>query len=201
MTIHIKCHIAYEKNISGSGNIVKYGRAIIDATDTSEIMLEDDLILGENIRKNSSAETYLKLHENSRLIVRHKYKAFFGSSIELIRNAVLTLGQGYINTGGAIACAKSISIGNGVFIGRNTYITDSDHHVIYDTNRNVLNEPMPVCIKDHVLIGYGAVVLKGVTIGDGSVIGASSIVTSDIPPKCLAVGNPARVIREGIEWR
>lgn len=44
-------------------------------------------------------------------------------------------------------------------------------------------------------------ILKGVTIGYGAIVGAGSIVTKDIPPKCLAVGNPAKVIKEDIKWK
>ena len=54
----------------------------------------------------------------------------------------------------------------------------------------------PIVIEDECWIGGGCVVLAGVTIGRGSVIGAGSVVTKDIPPYCVAVGNPCRVIRE-----
>ena len=54
----------------------------------------------------------------------------------------------------------------------------------------------PVTIGDNVWICTGALILPGVTIGEGSVIGAGSVVTKDIPPRCVAVGNPCRVIRK-----
>ena len=54
----------------------------------------------------------------------------------------------------------------------------------------------PVTIGDNVWICTGALILPGVTIGEGSIIGAGSVVAKDIPPKCLAVGNPCKVIRK-----
>jgi acetyltransferase-like isoleucine patch superfamily enzyme len=200
MIIRLKCHCDID-NVTGNGEIVRRGHAIIDKSDASKIILKDNLILGENLRKGSSVETYLKMHENSILEVNGKFKVFYGASVELFKGAELKLGRGYINTGGAIACAKSITIGNGVFIGRNTYITDSDHHIILDKNGNILNEPREVVIQNHVLVGFGAVILKGVTVGEGAVIGAGSVVTKDIPAGCLAAGTPAKVIKDGIEWR
>ena len=52
-----------------------------------------------------------------------------------------------------------------------------------------------------MLIGFGAVILKGVTIGDGAVIAAGAVVTQDVPSRCLAAGVPARVVREDITWK
>jgi acetyltransferase-like isoleucine patch superfamily enzyme len=53
-----------------------------------------------------------------------------------------------------------------------------------------------VVIKDGAHIGIGAIIMPGVTIGEGAIIGAGSVVTHDIPPYCVAVGTPAKVIRE-----
>lgn len=192
-----------KRNVSSYDNakIICCGKTVFDISDSAEIELYSDLIVGDNLRKGSSSESFIKLKNNSRLIVNERFQVFFGASIEIFENASLTLGKGYINTGGAIACAKEINIGNGVFIGRNTYITDSDHHRIFDTAGNVINEPKAVNIGDHVLIGFGAAVLKGVTIGDGAVIAAGAVVTRDIPSGCLAAGVPAKVIKEGIIWK
>jgi acetyltransferase-like isoleucine patch superfamily enzyme len=60
---------------------------------------------------------------------------------------------------------------------------------------DVVASSRPIRIGNAVWIGFDAVVLPGVTIGDGSIIGARSVVTEDVPPYCIAVGNPARIVR------
>lgn len=59
-----------------------------------------------------------------------------------------------------------------------------------------VDTPHPVMIEDNVWIGFDCCILPGVHIGSGSIIGARSVVNTDIPPNCVAVGNPARVVRE-----
>lgn len=194
-------NVLYKNIIRENGKIYCYGKVIIDADKTSSILLKNNLKLGENLRKSSTAETYIKLKKNSKLIINGDYKMFFGSSIEVFENGILKVGRGYINSGGNIACAKAITIGDGVFIGRNVYITDSDHHKIYDSDGIITNNAEDVIIQNHVLICYGAVILKGVTIGEGAIVAAGSIVTSDVPPKTIVAGNPAKVIRENINWK
>jgi maltose O-acetyltransferase len=54
----------------------------------------------------------------------------------------------------------------------------------------------PILIEENVWLGYGAIVLKGVTIGKNSIIGAGSVVTTNIPANCIAAGNPCRVIKQ-----
>lgn len=58
-----------------------------------------------------------------------------------------------------------------------------------------VGEPKPVTIKDNVWLGYGVIVMKGVTIGENSIIGMNSVVTRDIPANSIAVGSPAKVIK------
>lgn len=94
--------------------------------------------------------------------------------------------------------AQEVRIGKNVLIAGRVYISDHDH--IYDAevsareHRGII--AAPVNIGDGVWIGEGVVVLKGVTIGERSVVGANSVVTKDIPPYCVAVGVPARVIKK-----
>ena len=77
---------------------------------------------------------------------------------------------------------------------RGVYITDSDCHSIYD--RATMGRAEPVRLGRNVWVGDSAIVCKGVTIGDNSIIGAGAIVVSSIPANCVAVGNPARVVKE-----
>ena len=114
-------------------------------------------------------------------------------------NAHLKIGDDVGISGSTISAARKIIIGSEVLIGSGVLIMDNDMHQLNPENRrystdNILAAPVVIC--DRVFIGARAIVLKGVTIGEGSVIGAGSVVVSDVPPMCIAVGNPAKVIRQ-----
>jgi acetyltransferase-like isoleucine patch superfamily enzyme len=114
------------------------------------------------------------------------------------QGAVLTIGAEFGMTGGSIVCAERVTIGNRVFMGANTIITDTDFHPLSPAIRNANpadGKTAPVTIEDDVFIGMQVLILKGVTLGAGSVIGAGSVVTRDIPAGMIAAGNPAQVIR------
>ena len=113
--------------------------------------------------------------------------------------AELIIGQGFGMTGGSIVAEQSVHIGDRVTVGANSIIADTDFHPLDALARQ--NVPLdgataPIVIGDDVFIGMQALILKGVTIGAGSIIGAGSVVTQSIPPGVIAAGNPARVIRE-----
>ena len=96
-----------------------------------------------------------------------------------------------------VTAAQQVTIGKDVLIGANVLITDNDH--IYDHPTEPASairalKTAPVTIEDGCWLGFACVVLKGVTIGKRSVIGANAVVTHDIPPYSVAVGIPARVI-------
>lgn len=84
---------------------------------------------------------------------------------------------------------KEIVIGDHVMVGANTCIGDRDDHP-----ERLGTSPQPVHIGNNVFIGMHCIVMKGVTIGDNSIIGAGSIVTKDIPANCIAAGVPCKVI-------
>ncbi len=110
--------------------------------------------------------------------------------------STLLIGDDVGLSGTVIAAAREIVLGDRVICGVNVTITDADWHGLDPSERrNGVGNAAPVHIEDDVFIGMHSLVLKGVTIGRGSVIGAGSVVSSDIPPGCIAVGNPARVVR------
>jgi len=92
-----------------------------------------------------------------------------------------------------IQSALEVTIGNNCMMASSAYITDSDWHDVYDRTDPV-GKSAPVKIGNNVWIGDGAIVCKGVTIGDNSVIGARAVVVRDIPPNSIAAGNPAEVV-------
>lgn len=110
----------------------------------------------------------------------------------LQKEASITIGDKCGFSGTTIGCACSITLGDNVRCGANTLITDTDWHM--DDPRSGKCEP--IIIEDNVWLGINSSVLKGVTIGKNSVIGAGSIVTRSIPANVIAAGNPCRVIRE-----
>lgn len=115
------------------------------------------------------------------------------------KDAVLEIGKNFAMSGGTICASNRIKIGDNVSIGANTTIVDTDFHPLNAEKRQVSSSEAataPVIIEDNVFIGMNCLILKGVTIGRGSVIGAGSVVTKDVPSCVIAAGNPARVIRK-----
>jgi acetyltransferase-like isoleucine patch superfamily enzyme len=100
----------------------------------------------------------------------------------------------FVNYGSSIAARASVKIGSYCHLGQYTFVMDNDQHDV--VRHTELPRSDPVIIEDHVWIGSKAIILPGVRIGRRAVIGAGSIVTKDIPPRCVAAGNPARVLRD-----
>lgn len=97
-----------------------------------------------------------------------------------------------------IGAADRVRIGRGVLMASSVYISDHDHDWSDPDDPVIMNARVlaaPVEIGDFVWLGERVIVLRGVTIGAHSVIGAGSVVTRDVPPYTIAVGAPARVIR------
>jgi acetyltransferase-like isoleucine patch superfamily enzyme len=101
----------------------------------------------------------------------------------------------FINYGCSISATRLVRIGARCNIGTGVIIMDSDFHRIEPERRTESPEPRPIVLEENVWLGARVIVLGGVTIGAGSVIGAGSIVTRDIPPRSVAVGQPAKVVR------
>ncbi len=104
--------------------------------------------------------------------------------------AHITIGDDCGFSGATIGAASEIKIGNNVLVGANVIITDHDWH----TDRSN-TKPQPVIIHDNAWIGVNCTILKGVTIGRNSIIGANSLVVKDIPDNVVAGGNPCKVLK------
>ena len=112
--------------------------------------------------------------------------------------AVLEIGDNFAMTGGSVCAAERVKIGSNVAVGANCTIVDTDFHPLNPDLRRqspqVANTD-PILIEDDVFIGMNCLILKGVRIGRGSVIGAGSVVTKDVPACVVVAGNPAHIIR------
>lgn len=94
-----------------------------------------------------------------------------------------------------------IKIGKECMFAEKIDLWATDSHPIYDDKNELINPSKPVIIGDKVWIGAKSAILKGVNIGDGAVIGMSSIVTKDVVPFSLNVGNPLRCLKVNINWK
>lgn len=142
-----------------------------------------EIIIGDNCKFNSSKHS----------IPIGLFKPCSFATIK--KGARILIGKNSGATGTSIIAAKSITIGNNVLIGANCTIFDNDFHNIDPKMRSSDNiAEKPVVIQDNVFIGFDCQILKGVTIGENAVIGAGSVVISNIPPNSIAIGNPCKVI-------
>jgi acetyltransferase-like isoleucine patch superfamily enzyme len=101
----------------------------------------------------------------------------------------------FFNERARVGCHEWVTIGSRCAIGFDVLILDADGHEIDDRPSIA-----PVTIGNNVWIGARTTDLKGVTIGDGAVIAACSLVSKDVSPRSLVGGNPARIIRENVTW-
>ena len=158
-----------------------YGVPILQKHRQSEIVIGDDLELRSIPHSNALGPFHPVILSTRR------------------PGACLVIGRGFGMTGGTLCAEERIIIGDHVWVGANCVIMDTDFHPLdLDTRlaRPLDGATAPVVIEDGAFIGMRSLILKGVTIGARSVIGAGSVVTRDIPPGVIAAGNPARVIRE-----
>jgi acetyltransferase-like isoleucine patch superfamily enzyme len=133
-----------------------------------------------------------------------RYANIVAAPDQRVRLAVWAAAAGYgaidigdyclISPGVRISSADGIRMGDNCMLANGVYLTDADWHDLY--NRTVMGRTAPIDIGSNVWVGDSAVVCKGVSLGENSIIGAGSVVVQSIPPNCVAAGNPARVVKE-----
>jgi len=140
-----------------------------------------------------------------------------GSKVEIGSGCLLGFIDIFANRGAKIQVGKNVgftwtvklhahefgilTVGDECLIAKDSLITISDMHSIIDLRtKERINPAANVSIGKRVWLAENVRVLKGVVIGDGSIIGTCSVVTKDIPPESLAIGTPARVVRDGVTW-
>lgn len=204
---HVK--INYRKNtIREKGKVIyTMPGTFFDLHSTARIEVGQSFIYGNNPVKGLHIPSALRMEANTTLTLHDgpltrygagPYNLRYGAYIEVVNGGHLTIGQGAANVGLTIMCAKEVTIGNGVRIGRNVSIRDwNGPHVI--VNDRYVNHA-PVHIEEHVWLCSGCTIMPGVIVGKGSVVAANATVTKDVPPYSLVAGAPAKVIKTDIEW-
>ena len=138
-----------------------------------------DIIIGNNVRIGNRCSWILSsnLHNHPRLVI--------GDNTT-------------INYLTGISVEEKVEIGNNCVIAGETMIFDNNSHGLnFENGRKMtIDDVSPIKIEDHVWIGMRSFILKGVTVGKGSVVGACSVVTKDVPPMTMVGGNPAKILKE-----
>jgi serine acetyltransferase len=137
-----------------------------------------DLLIGFKWPQYCYYQTMFTVWERANLLVHGNFRTCTGSKAVVHQGAKLELGSGYMNHNSTILCWNRIKIGHGVAIADNVIIRDSDNHSILSHNHI---QSKPIVIGDHVWIGTNAIILKGVTIGDGAIIAAGAVSQKTFP--------------------
>lgn len=118
--------------------------------------------------------------------------------------STITVGNDvYIGPGAVLTASNSgITIGNKVMFGPKVTIVGGDHNIslvgryMFDVKEKLPENDLPVIIQSDVWVGAGVIILKGVTVGNGSIVAAGALVTKDVPPYTIVAGVPARVFKK-----
>lgn len=131
-------------------------------------------------------EIFSKKFEN--FIINPLFYCDYGENIEIGKNVFINFNCS------VLSCAK-VTIGDNCYIGPNVQIYTAQHPLEPKKRNKGINMAKPIKIGKDCWLGGGVIVLAGVEIGEGTTIGAGSVVTKNIPKNCTAAGNPCRVIR------
>lgn len=160
------------------------------------------LIVGKNVYLNNMKIQIVG--NNNRLIIHDNVKFYNGKLITIENeNNTLEIGENSDFQGiSFIICEfdTKVTIGQDCMFSADIIVRNGDSHTIYNTEKIKVNPAKNVNIQDRVWVGYGATILKGTTIESDSIIGTQSVVSGIIPHGAIAVGNPAKVIKQGFHW-
>lgn len=173
--IHCLCRI---KGVKIGKKVVFNGMPVIRRYENS------DIIIGNNCTFNSARNSVrVGLQKRCTLVT-------------LTKKSEILIGNNSGGSGIILLAAKLIKIGNNVLIGAHTMIIDNDFHHSDPGKRHETEDipTRPIIIEDNVFIGTNCMILKGITIGQNSVIGANSVVVTSIPTNSIAIGNPCKVV-------
>ena len=163
-------------------------------------------LINAQVHLRGKAKVPLSVRLKGRIIISGDGQVEFGNGVSLLGDVVpieivchkgarVSIGDHtFVNYGSLISACKHIEIGHHCLLGHYLTLIDNKEHAVEQLD--VPAPSAPIVIGDGVWIGSCVIILPGVSVGHGAAVGAGSVVTKSIPPRCLAVGNPARVLRE-----
>lgn len=167
------------KGLTIGKEVTIWGKPIIDVRNGGNIIIGDQVLLSSmNVGYHINMFGPVKLYADKPMakIVIHEHTQIYGSCLHAF---------------------SSIEVGKRCLIAANCQIFDGNGHNsgIRNGRINVCDDSKKIIIEDDVWIGANSIILPGVTIGKGSIIGAGSVVTKDVPSMVMAAGNPFRIVK------
>lgn len=183
--IHKKSILAHHKSIIKGINNLKVNGILQLGISQNDLSMKND-------------KTQMKI--DGKLHVHENYSIGRGCRIAIGKNAKVDLYGGYININSIIVIKHGLTIGKGSAISWNCQILDDDfHEIVYENKTNVNQQ---IIIGNHVWIGSNVSIFKGVIIPNNCVVAANSVITKKFETEnCLIAGNPAKIIRQNINWK
>jgi len=180
--------------------IIPTPHTVIEKKVGAKLLKKGITVLGTKKFKKSKLETRLLIDKNATLNLQGPINIGYGADIEVFQDATLVINSGVsTNIGATIICGDRIEIGNNTMLGRHVTIRDNNGN--HYMNRQGYKNTKPVIIGDKVWLTEQCTIMPGVKIGDGAIIGASSLVVRNVPDNSLVSGNPAEIIDEDVLWK
>ena len=173
-----------------NSRIFPYKGSVIDLAPNAKIYLGGgDIEIGCDKLRGSHAETRVRLRDHAIWSSEGGCKISYESTVEVLNDAHLETQFFTLNSNSVVIAAKKIQFGQDVMVGRGVVIYDSDHHSIWNVQGALTNQDAPIYIGDHVWLATNSTVLKGSSIGFGSVVAANATVDGNVPPGRLYYGS------------
>jgi len=164
----------------------EYARALDEAIEKRRIFNTQSLTSEERRELLSDMLGY-QVDKNTRVVP--PFHCDLGTNIKLGRNVLINYDCILLDT-------ALISIGDNTLIGPGSKLVTASHPLEPEKRKDWSVSGKPITIEEDVWLGAGVVIIPGVTVGARSIVGAGSVVTKDVPPDTIVVGNPARIIRK-----
>jgi maltose O-acetyltransferase len=209
-----KLMVTDRQTVSNSSTVGSDGRFRMFLSKAAKVLRNPRLaaqLINAQVRIRGKARLPLSVRLTGRILLRGDGDVEFGRGVTLVGNvapiefvsykgARISIGDHtFINYGSSITAHDQVKIGSHCLLGHYALILDNNEHGV--EQREVMPPSASVIIEDHVWVGSRTIILPGLRVGHHSVVGAGSVVTKDIPANCLAVGNPARVVRRFVRVR
>lgn len=196
---HVEISIAKSARIELKAPLSLHSYSVYDIRRNATMECYGTFDLGAKGRfPKSHKESSFMIAEAGRFAVENRVNFAYGTSVEVHENAELLINQCGTNTDCTIICGKKIEMTGHVALGRDVSIRDTNAHQIALDGYKITR---PVLIEDHVWLCSGSSIGAGVKIRSGAIVGANSVVVSNVPAHSLVSGYPAKVIERNIAWK